>query len=474
MSAFALPKIDLATVQAAIRYQQRNKWRNYFPDSGPCRRELYPKQLQFFAAGLDHKERLFMAANRVGKTESGAYEATCHLTGVYPAWWKGRRFTQPTQGWACGTTSETTRDIVQAKLLGALESPGTGMIPGDWIMKTLPRRSGLSGSVETIWVKHVSGQWSRVQLKTYEQGRKSFEGTAQDWIWCDEEPPEDCYTEMLFRTVTTRGIIFTTFTPLQGMSAVVTGFLEPQSEEARKLKWYIQAGWKDVPHISEDEQRTLLITVPPYQIKARTLGEPSLGAGAIYPLPEEDFIIKTAPIPPSWRRMYALDVGWRRTAALWVAENPANGQHILYDEHYQSAGEPASHAAAIRARGEWIHGVVDPACLASSQVDGKTLMEHYKRAGLLLHPADNAVESGIQIVWERLVSGRLKVQAHLENYRREISRYHRDEKGKIVKQNDHLMDCQRYIELNLKHLTTKPQPRMSVVRPPSGERGWMT
>ena len=40
-------------------------------------------------------------------------------------------------------------------------------------------------------------------------------------VWCDEEPPADCYTEMLFRTITTKGVTLVTFTPLQGMSDVV-------------------------------------------------------------------------------------------------------------------------------------------------------------------------------------------------------------------------------------------------------------
>ena len=96
-----------------------------FPLTGPLRRDLYPKHLEFFQAGAQCKERLFMAANRIGKTLSGAYEATCHLTGVYPDWWPGARFHHPTEGWACGTTSETTRDIVQHELLGHTDIKNT-------------------------------------------------------------------------------------------------------------------------------------------------------------------------------------------------------------------------------------------------------------------------------------------------------------------------------------------------------------
>ena len=81
---------------------------NVFPDAGPLRRELYAKHIEFFRAGTDYKERLFMAANRVGKTVAGAFETTCHLTGRYPPWWEGKRFDRATESWACGANSQTS------------------------------------------------------------------------------------------------------------------------------------------------------------------------------------------------------------------------------------------------------------------------------------------------------------------------------------------------------------------------------
>src|ERR1039458_5911152 len=80
----------------------RTKLYAMFPDQGPYRRELYPRHVEFLAAGATFRERLFMAANRTGKTETGAYEMACHLTGRYPDWWQGRRFSEPINAWACG------------------------------------------------------------------------------------------------------------------------------------------------------------------------------------------------------------------------------------------------------------------------------------------------------------------------------------------------------------------------------------
>ncbi|MGD1095885.1 MAG: terminase family protein [Bryobacteraceae bacterium] len=447
------------------RERRQSPFLTMFPDEGPCRRELYPKQIEFFRAGLLFKERLFMAANRVGKTVAGAFEATCHLTGRYPDWWEGRRFEHASDGWACGTTSQTTRDVVQSVLLG--KSTGQGLIPAELVVDTVAGRS-VPGSVETVWVRHLSGKQSKLSFKSYEQGRRSFEGEAKDFIWCDEEPPHDVYVEMLVRLMTTKGLAFTTFTPLLGMSEVVSSFLEEEREEASRF--VIQAGWKDVPHLDQEEQRMLSASTPPYQLQARSEGEPALGSGAIYPISESDIVVPYRVIPDEWPRAYGMDVGWNSTAVVWGASDPGSGVIYLYSEHYQGQGEPASHAQAIRGRGEWIRGVIDPACLGSSQIDGRRLIDLYGELGLLLCPAENAVEAGIKEVWNLLVSGRLKVMEDLGNWLREFRKYHRDDKGagKIVKRYDHLMDATRYLMVSGRpYMDTKPKPRP----PPTRHRG---
>jgi len=193
-------------------------------------RYRYPKHLEFFDAGAHYRERCFLAANRVGKTTCGAYETTCHLTGIYPDWWTGRRFDTPVRVWACGRRNETTRDIVQKALLGSVAYDGmhkvlegSGMIPGSLIGRVTWKR-GVEDLTDTVKVKHSTGGWSTLGMKSYEQGRGSFEGTSQHVIWLDEECPMDVYGECLVRTMTTQGMIMLTFTPLEGMSKTVLQF----------------------------------------------------------------------------------------------------------------------------------------------------------------------------------------------------------------------------------------------------------
>ena len=79
-------------------------------------------------------------------------------------------------------------------------------------------------------MKHVTGQLSVCELKSYDQRREAYQGTAQHVIWLDEEPPEDIYAECLLRTTKTGdfvgGIILLTFTPLQGRTPLVRQFLK--------------------------------------------------------------------------------------------------------------------------------------------------------------------------------------------------------------------------------------------------------
>ena len=428
------------------RRTDRRKLATYYPDEGPLRRELYSKHLEFFAAGKQFMERCMLAANRVGKTEGvGGYESVLHLTGRYPDWWQGRRFNRPVKGWAAGDTAKTVRDILQCKLLGQPGEHGTGLIPGDDIVGTAPW-SGVPDAVENVQVRHVSGGTSLLQFKSYDQGRKAFQGTEQDFIWLDEECPLAIYTECLLRLMTTDGMLLSTFTPLEGLSETVMHFLpDGQIAEIRQgARFLVMATWDDVPHLSEEQKKKLWDSIPPYQRDARSKGIPQLGSGAIFPVPESEILVDPFALPDFWPRAYALDVGWNRTAALWLAHDVDSQTVYLYSEHYRGQAEPSVHAEAIRARGDWIPGVIDPAARGRSVKDGEQLLKNYRDLGLKLTEAYNGVESGLYEVWERLSGGRIKVFRNLQNWLAEYRLYRRDEKGRVVKERDHLMDCTRY------------------------------
>lgn len=216
----------LKLLEEKKRRDSRSRIKSLYPDDGPHRRELYFKHIEFFAAGDEFNERALLGGNRSGKTLAGAYETSCHLTGKYPRWWRGKRFEDPVDAWCAGDTARTVRDILQKELLGPpgdAADEGTGMLPGDLIVNTSVKH-GLSDCVEAVRVKHVGGT-SNLHFKSYDQGRQAFQGTSQHVVWLDEECPIDIYTECLLRTMTTNGIVYLTATPLLGLTELMLSFL---------------------------------------------------------------------------------------------------------------------------------------------------------------------------------------------------------------------------------------------------------
>ena len=61
-------------------------------------------------------------------------------------------------------------------------------------------------------------------MKSYDEEVDAWASDFLHGIWCDEEPPQNHYTEALARLTTTDGIVYITVTPLLGMSQVVRNF----------------------------------------------------------------------------------------------------------------------------------------------------------------------------------------------------------------------------------------------------------
>lgn len=429
-----------------------------FPEEGPHARHLYPKHLEFFAAGHAARQRLFLAGNRVGKTKGACYEDTLHLTGLYDTyapWWEGRRFPGPIKAWICGTTDEKVKETLQEELFGPVGQWGTGLLPGATILKIDKAIGGaVKDLIDTAYIQHAAGGTSVLQFKSYKQGRPSFEGTFRHLIHGDEEMPADIKAECLLRTMDVGqgpGMLVLTFTPLQGLSEVVLDFLPegqlPQGPQTGD-QYVVNASWDDVPHLSPEEKATLLASIPPFQRDARTRGLPVLGAGVIYPVPEDDYLVEPFALPKHWLRAYGMDVGWNWTAAVWGAYDREADTWYLYADYKRSEAEPSIHTTAIKAPGAWIAGVIDPAANGRTQDDGIALLEKYRALGLDLTLALNTRETGLYECWERLSTGRLKLFRSLSATRNEIRLYHRDERGRIVKVNDHCMDAMRYLVMS--------------------------
>ena len=407
----------------------------------------YGWQEEYHAAGVTHKERCIIAGNRTGKTRSGAAETAMHLTGKYPPWWVGKRFGHAINAWIGSDTNETSREIVQAALLG--DTNGTGWIPGGDIIDVTYRQAGIANVVDQVTVRHASGGVSRAVFKTYEQGRKKWQGTSVDWVWLDEEPPQDVFSEALTRTLDCGGLMNMTFTPLNGASEVVMHFLDGGTGI-----WYINATWDDALHLTEADKEQMMSSYAAFERETRTKGVPLAGTGVVYAVPDEMITVEPFEIPPHYRRLVGIDFGMDHPGgAVWIAHDTDLDIIYIYDCYKTQGQSAAYHGEAIRSRGDWIPVAWPHDGMQRDKGSGTALADSYRKHHVNMLPESacykddkqgaQPVEPVVQEIDDRMRTGRLKVFSTLESWFREKRMYHRDD-GLIVKLHDDLMACTNY------------------------------
>ena len=470
-----LKELDL--LRRIARWERRNRLQSYKP---------YPRQFEFHEAGATFRERLLGAGNQLGKTFGGGYEGALHATGQYPDWWRGMRFDKPVTMWTGSATNETSKSILQPILLG-VEEPndkhpdwGTGALPASTILHTSTRIAGVKGVLDHIEVKHVSGGTSRIEMKTYEQCRFKWQGKPVDVVWFDEEPPADIYSEGVTRTNTTNGIVYTTFTPLLGLTRVVEQFYEPKPGDpprhltnmtiydciggtwGRGTPWEGQA-WTG--HYTQERADEIVLSYPAHEREARANGVPMAGEGRVFPVDEEAIKVQPFEIPNHWPLIFGLDFG---------VNHPAAGALLAWDRHndivyvidcYRMAGQtPAYHATWFNAAGrEWIPVSWPHDGLNTEKSSGRTLADHYRqhRVNMLAMSARYHDETGgrqdaepaFEEMLERMLTGRFKVFVHLRDWFEEFRNLHRKD-GKIVPVKDDIIKSTQYAYMMRRYART--------------------
>jgi phage terminase large subunit-like protein len=322
----------------------------------------------------------------------------------------------------------------------------------------------LADAVDTISVRHVSGGISTIQLKSYEKGREKWQGETLDFVWFDEEPPDDIYMEGLTRTNATGGMTLITFTPLLGMTEVVRRFLLEKPAGSHITQMTIH----DAAHYTEEQRQAIIATYPEHERKARTEGIPQLGSGRVFPFDKNRITVESFPIPEHWPQICGIDFGW---------DHPSAGTRLAWDrdsdtlyviaEHRAKAQTPMMFAAATLGWGAWLpwswpHDGKQSGGKFDAQ-EQQQLQELYKRHGLSMlfqhaqfEDGTNGVEAGITDMYERMETGRFKVFRHLSMWLEEFELYHRRD-GLIVKLNDDLISASRYALMMKRYAITKPR-----------------
>ena len=442
---------ELDELEAALEERQQYNKLAYF--------KPYPWQRKLLNSSKDNAQTLLMAANRVGKSYSGAMNIAYHATGLYPDDWEGHKWLHPVNCWAAGVSAESTRDILQNELLGTPENPdalGTGAIPRDCIGERT-RKAQVPNAVASVLVKHhtngVFDGWSKIDFKAFEQGEKKFMGTSQHEIWLDEQPPDGLFTQCITRTANTGGHVTMTFTPEDGVTPVVHQF----TKNRKPGMALVQATWDDAPHLTEAVKEQLLAVYGEHERDMRSKGIPVFGSGPVFQVSEEQLVIDPFPIPDFWPAIAAIDFGWDHpTAVVWLRWDRDSDTVYVVDCYRQRISTAAIHAAAIRAREEcpvaWPHdGMIH------EKGSGVSMADQYRQLGVQMLPlyftnpmapgekgtGNYKVEPGINAMHQAMQEGRFKVFKTCREWFDEYRMYHREE-GKIHALDDDLMSATRY------------------------------
>jgi len=272
---------------------------------------LHPKQRAFCTAVLENhsSENWFIAANRAGKSDAGAYcgaslarfgkkEGVKPAIGVPASGGSAIEVRdRATSGWVSALDFPTSRDVLQPKYFdNGFVKPGANP-------PFIPAREIERWSQDDKVLRLKNG--SIIGFKSADSGRSKYQGAGQDWFHMDEEHPYDIYEEAVIRVGNRPMSFFCTCTILPpeglagGTSWVFPKIIRPWQEGRMQHMQLFGASIYDNPHIPVSEIRRLESIYPEGSTSRRIRmdGEwlPGIGGSRAYSAFDRSIHVRTLP-----------------------------------------------------------------------------------------------------------------------------------------------------------------------------------
>lgn len=409
------------------------------------------------------KNRWVFGGNRSGKTECGAVETVWLARGIHPF-----RENKARDGWVVSLSQQVQRDVAQNKILSYLKK--------EWIediaMISGKKGSATQGVIDTIYIRNVFGSISKIGFKSCDQGREKFQGTSLDYVWFDEEPPEDIYIECKMRVLDRCGLIFGTMTPLKGLTWVYnTIYLNDRNDPDI---WYEHIQWEDNPYLSKNEIEKLTANLSQEELESRKFGNFTSGTGLVYSEFDENVnVIEPFDVPSSWYDKISIDPGLHNPLSChWYACDFDNNIYVIA-EHYEKQKPVDYHAQKIKEiskRLNWptkngkIEAIIDSAANQRTLASEKSVSELFYDCGILVNPYVNKdLFSGINRVKSYFKNAnnerKLFIFKTCVNLIREIKGYFWGNADVPIKKDDHALDELRY------YIMSRPENKIALSKP---------
>lgn len=421
---------------------------------------VHKKQLEFHKS--TKRNRWVFGGNRTGKTECGAVETIWLSLGIHPF----KKNKDSTECWVVSLSNRVQKEVAQAKILKYLPKSQIKEI----IMSEGKKGSPETGTIECLIVQNVSGKLSKIWFKSCEEGREKFQGASLDFVWFDEEPPEDIYNECKMRVLDKCGEIFGTMTPLKGLTFIYNEIYlnEKQDDEV----FYIFISWEDNPFLNKKEIERLTKSLPESEIENRKYGRfTGIDQGLIYY--EFDInvnVINPFTVPEDWQDTLSIDPGLSNPLSChWYARD-YDGNVYVIAEHFDSNKTIEYHASKIKEISDllnWkrnsngmIESLIDSAANQKTLAATKSVTELFYDNGILANPNVNKdVLSGISKVKSYLknIDGETKlfIFSNCKNLIQEMKTYRWGNADAPIKKDDHCLDELRYYIMNISDFNQK-------------------
>lgn len=450
-----IKKLDAVTKELIKRYM-KNALSRY--NTGKI---VHEKQMLFHKC--QKRNRWVFGGNRSGKTECGAVECIWLARGIHPF----RKNKKCVNGWVVSVSRQVQREVAQSKILHYLNP--------DWIVDVCMmegKKEGYeNGIIDYIVIKNVSGLNSKIYFKSADQGREKFQGASLDFVWFDEEPPEDIYYECLMRVFDKKGDIFGTMTPLKGLTWVYNEIY--LNDKNNPEVWCENMTWEDNPFLDKSEIELLTSTLSESELESRKYGRFMSSGGLVYSEFDENIhVIEPFDVPLSWQDNISIDPGLNNPlSAHWYAVD-YDGNVYVIAEHFEAKKDVVYHAEKIkeisnklnwhRASNGMISTLIDSAASQRTLAAEKSVVELFYDNGILANPkVDKNLFAGISRVKSYLKNAegnaKLFIFKTCTNLIREFKGYFWGKGDNPIKKDDHALDELRY------YIVSRPEtPKKSI------------
>lgn len=454
-------------LQRIKQIEKEEKRRKQSPLARYNKGKVHQKQMAFHKC--PKRNRWVFGGNRSGKTECGAVETVWLARGIHPF----RQNKDDVSCWVVSLSQQVQRDVAQQKILHYLDKRWIKEIS----MLQGAKASPEYGIIDYIVIDNVFGGTSKIGFKSCEAGREKFQGASLDFVWFDEEPPQDVYEECKMRILDRRGHVFGTMTPLKGLTWVYDKiYLNSMQDEQ---VWCEFMEWADNPYLSQAEVTAMSQTLSKDMLDSRRYGHFRAGGGMVYPEFSEANVVEPFDVPPEWQDGISIDPGLNNPLSChWYARDGDGNVYVVY-EHYLAKHDVQHHCQAIKDICQKLGWKRDKfgniVALMDSAANQRTLNGVRSVAELF---ADNGITVDTRVN-KSLYTGINKIKALLKpldgppklyifsncvNMIREMKGYFWGDGETPIKKDDHAMDDLRYYVCSLDAKTQASKQQKSAIQ----------